>query len=258
MKFNTAAATLAVALLATTSTAAAQLVSSSNVFYYDYNDNGSVSYPAGGEPTPTFTDGAGTMTLTMDAHYTLDIPANNNAVVGAAIVLDPISPLPIEITPSLLANFKLVNSGGPADTDDVTATASWLFTIIETGSFAGDTDNDGYVPFGDLVGFGATIDQESGFTSQSGNGFRVIDDELNGDAYVLAPGVSYTLIAALGFSGSTVDGTSDDPTSVVTVEAGGVSGFSGLTLDLNARFVPEPASLGLLGLPALALIRRRR
>ena len=92
-------------------------------------------------------------------------------------------------------------------------------------------------------------------TSLVGNGLIVVDDtQTMSSSFILAPEYSYILLYSQTWS------ISDLPSGPMssTFEAGGETSYSGITLTLEATMVPEPATLLLLSLGGLAVLRHRR
>ena len=144
------------------------------------------------------------------------------------------------------ANVSAVTLGIGAE---VTATAPLsLITVVATplqeGSGTVDPDNDGAADFIGTDAFAVTggsgTDMDSGFTTTS-----------------LA-----TFIAT--FVGETFDATVDSVVSTDLSTVGGygpidpVPGLTNGTITVTYEYTPEPATMSLMGMGALALIRRKR
>lgn len=210
--------------------------------------------PGGEFDTAFSSGGAGSYTLDLSGDGHLAVETNQPiAAVAAVQAFEPVGPLPVEVTISLDWSFKVVNGGGTAGSPASTTYLQGFIAEIGTLDLASSTRNN----IVGASGANATVVGEE-VDAVVGNGFTVYTGSLSVDPYVLAPGVEY--VAATQFSlfvngSELVDG---DPTSVVTLEAGGISGFSGMTMTIDYRVVPEPAGLAVVALAPAALLRRRR
>ncbi|MEM8875756.1 MAG: hypothetical protein AAGD32_16035 [Planctomycetota bacterium] len=155
-----------------------------------------------------------------------------------------VGPLPVEIDPVLDANFKLVNSGGAPDG---WSSSSFVQAVVfETP----DPVDNGFL--------GPIVTREDTFANQDGNGFLVVDATVDSEGpFVLVPGLQYRMDVTFATSWDTTGLGIDDPTAAVFLEAGGISGFDGVSVDLNARVVPEPALMSVFAGAGLLLLRRR-
>jgi len=154
-----------------------------------------------------------------------------------------VRPVPVQATLTLDVNGKVVNGGG--DADHPTSTLSWSTALYY------DLDENYRIDVTDPLISGFTLNSRETLT---GNGLAVVDDtQTMTDPFVLSPEYSYILLCSQYWSVS--DLPSGPATS--TFEAGGETGYDGITLTLDATPVPEPAALSLLALGGLILIRHR-
>jgi hypothetical protein len=97
--------------------------------------------------------------------------------------------------------------------------------------------------------------------TQAGNGLTIVDETFDPvPSYVLGAGLSYDLGLQYTLSFDLTGAPAVYPTIVVTLESGGISEFSGFSVDFNAVTVPEPALASLapsLLLAAIHPLRRR-
>jgi rhodanese-related sulfurtransferase len=201
--------------------------------------------------TPGATAGAGTFTLNLTGDGSFRITPGVETVQFAApegYLQFTVGPLPVQITPRYALNFKLVNGGGTSDAPvNLTGAGGGVY---ETGTFS-PSDGTGSL--------GANILNGNATHTLVGNGLHVFNDAATLPSYILAVGVNYTFYTGISSNVAAAGLTSYSPTSVVTIEAGGISGWAGATLDVAYTTVPEPASLGLLLLAtAPAMLRPRK
>ena len=193
-----------------------------------------VSQPAGGEFTLSAVGGA--YSLKGDAHFQLprdpSVPQFSAFVFGVQRVT--VGPLPVQITPTASASFKLVNGGGPASTTFPTTTVNTFIGVLEASS-------GGRFPALQLSGANHEL---------VGNGYAIINETYPPvPGYVLAAGLTYDLGLQYSLLFDLTGASAAYPTVVVTLEAGGISGWPGFSVDFNPLVVPEPA----VGLAALVL-----
>ncbi|MEM8875758.1 MAG: hypothetical protein AAGD32_16045 [Planctomycetota bacterium] len=212
---------------------------------------------AGGEAASTYDASTGTLTLTGDGFYTHDADVSGTAFGAffATQTFTPTDSFPVEISPVVTADFKVAN-GGFLSSDTPRTGITYGFFLFETGNFdPGNTLEPG--DLGDLLVLPYDFETFPSNGLLEGNGFAVIDETATGDSFVLASGISYTAVLRIAAESSLSD-LPDSVTSTTFIEAGGLSGFDGLSVALNARFVPEPAMLGLAVFAPMLLGRRRR
>jgi hypothetical protein len=226
------------------SVAVAQLTPVGSPVIEVFAGDATASQPAGGEFT--FAPVAGGYALTGDAHFLLPnppiTPQFSAFVYGYQRVT--VGPLPVQISPTAAANYKLVNGGGPVSSTFPATTVTAAFGVLES------VNGNGTLPV-----FYQSGDQHV----LAGNGFTIIDETIDDiPTYVLGAGLTYEL----GLQYTLRFNLTDPPFSpniVVTLEAGGVSTFPGLTVNLAAVTVPEPTSaIPLAAAASGAFLRRRR
>jgi hypothetical protein len=205
-----------------------------------------VAQPAGGEFTFAALDGD--YYLRGDAHFQLPTdpvsPQFSAFVYGFQRVT--VGPLPVQITPGAAAGYKLVNGGGPVSATFPSTTVTTGFGLIEIKPSG--TAPVMFVPGADHV--------------QLGNGFTTVNEILpDGPTYVLGAGLTYDLGLQYTLRFDLTGAPSSYPSTVVTLEAGGISTWPGLAVDVAAVTVPEPglgaATVAML-LTAAAARRRPR
>jgi hypothetical protein len=212
--------------------------------------------PFEGLVTPGASPGAGTLRFNLTGDINVAFPvAEPQQVFVNAFVQFQAGPLPVRITPSFEASFKLVNGGGTFTAPITVGNAG--FTLYESGGYDADAEGADSGLLGPSI-YSGNVDNFS--DPIVGNGLKVIDGAADPmPAYILGAGVNYTFILGFNAIVSTADLPRGSPTSVVTIEAGGISGWDGATVTVDYEVVPEPASAGTLAtLAALALCRRRR
>jgi uncharacterized protein (TIGR03382 family) len=191
-------------------------------------------------PTTTATAAGFTQRGDMGAIFTRVAENGNTGFDTNAWRGFTVGDLPVRVTISMSANFKIANAGGSNGNPS---------TSYSTFAFIRDTDSD------QLVMATPAIDG-----SLSGNGITVIDPTTTESAYsfILAPRTRY----ALGFS-FFVTSTTDVPlntlpTTAVVAEFGGISGYEGFSVTGTFVTVPTPGAAAVAGLGLLAISRRRR
>ena len=200
--------------------------------------HGLVTPVPGGEPAAT--DTAGGFTLTGDINIDLEGLTIGSDVSVGFIVRRPftVGPLPVLADTRMDVDLKFVNGLG-SETEPITTVGAQI--IVR-----------------DLVTNNHIFELEAHKEEELiGNGIAFMNGSPSAGPWVLSPGRDYTL--DLFFSVSP-DFLSVDPAppTTVTVEFGGVTSFAGLEAPLTAPVVPEPATLGLLLLGSLALLKWRK
>jgi PEP-CTERM motif-containing protein len=148
-----------------------------------------------------------------------------------------IGQIPVDLfNVAFIADAKLVNGGGTNTNPLTLLTAAVSLSQVNPNIII------------DGAGVGKQI---------QGNGFEFVQGSPLMAPYVLAAGETYRFDMAIFVDVNTI-GLFNDPTSVISHEFGGVTAFDGYRLSILAAAVPEPASLGLMGLGGLALVRRGR
>ena len=239
-----------VAVLVCFSAAEAQVVWDADYAGYSYGFNSTdMALQWDGNPVvPTVTQGPNGYNMTYDATV-LPVypPPDPNATVSWGLNgtgYFHVGPVPVQATLSLHVNGKLVNGGG--DATHPSTSLSWGTALFY------DLDEDHTVSSGDLPVPGFQIMSS---TSLVGNGLIVVDDtQTMSSSFILAPEYSYMLRYSQSWS---ISDLPSGPTAS-TFEAGGETSYSGITLTLDATMVPEPATLAILLLGGLALLRRRK
>jgi PEP-CTERM motif len=200
-----------------------------------------------GEPiAPTCTGQADGFVLRYDATAVPVLPPSNDSIAWSmrAERTFHVGPVPVEATLTMHVNAKLVNGGGTAA--EPTTDLSWGTSLHY------DLDGDHSVSSGDVAVPAFSL---STGTQLVGNGLTVIDDTQTMTAsFILAPEFDYILQLHQYHS------LSDLPLVPLasTIEAGGETSYSGITMTLNATPVPEPATMALLALGGVAMLKRRR
>jgi len=172
--------------------------------------------------------------LTPDDYPSLSISARRTFTIGE---------IPMEVWGEYSANFKLVNSLGGRYSP--TTTVGCVFSVW-------DVATDSMLSLANSTG-----------TILSGNGYEILDDtggDLHG-SWILSPNREYEMrIDLMG----EIDVTNPDPYPMpyvagVTLEFGAVTAesFSGFEMSIFGTPIPEPATLSLLALGGMAMLRRR-
>ncbi len=141
-----------------------------------------------------------------------------------------VGPFPVAANDFLDSNYKVVVGGGAANDPAVT-----LLTSLRV----------------DESFFGISIDPLTigRDVEQIGNGFTIVN-ALDSADYVLTQGnyeLEYTMFGVIenGFHA---------PTTTITVEMGGLSGFDGVVAEIFAVTVPEPGTFSLLALGGVLFV----
>jgi hypothetical protein len=206
--------------------------------------SGSQAVTTFGGPTVTATAGAGSESLNMKVDWNWQQTAGGTygTHLDAASISFTVGPLPVQISNlQFVQNVKWVNGGGSASAPVTTWSGEGL--VVQGG-----------------LGLNPTVLAAPNATGTlTGNGYTIANDTKTASgSYVLANGVTYTLRDYVYTNVDPSALTSNDPTSVVTLEAGGVSTWPGFTASFNWQTVPEPATLSLLAPLPLMLMRRRK
>jgi hypothetical protein len=206
----------------------------------------SITFPPGDDPVGALVhDPSGLATslhLQGDAWVSTDDEGYRGGEVRNQCYFE-VSPFPVEVQLVLDYEYKIAVGGGLRD-NQPTAEGDVLVSLFETHGFG---------PFLRII---------SQSDPQVGNGWSVVTPPglLASDSYVLSPGSRYLLMVELDMIVS--ENSEFLPTSVVTYEFGGLTGYDGVTGTLLHRVVPEPSTLTLLTIGALTLTvglwRRRR
>ena len=158
-----------------------------------------------------------------------------------------VGPLPVRITPHYSMDFKVVNGGGTAGAPTNLITAGG--GVHESGTFDPAT---GSGSLGPNISSGGTSD------TLEGNGLTVLQDVGSLPSYILAVGVNYTFFTLISSEVDATGLTAGSPTSAVTIEAGGISNWLGVQLQVDYTVVPEPSSAVALLLLSVAVPTLRR
>ncbi|MDP6635646.1 MAG: PEP-CTERM sorting domain-containing protein [Phycisphaerae bacterium] len=215
---------------------------------HGYNTIGMDLTWGGNAVVPTATTTANGFTMTYDATIvpTYPIPDPPGPVFWGLEGFQSfrVGPVPVQASLTMHFNGKLVNGGG--DADHPTTSLGWSAALYY------DLDDNNMVSTGDVP-----IGAFSLASSQTvvGNGLSVINDtQTMTGTFILSPEYDYLLRYHQSWS------VTDLPTVPMssTLEVGGVTNFSGITMTLTGTPVPEPTTLCLLAGSALAVLRRRR
>ncbi len=96
--------------------------------------------------------------------------------------------IPVEVAPVIHLNGKIVNSGDPFA--DVVGDFQVRVRIRESGTV---DLNESDFRFSDFANLGAPLVDDSQARRLTGNGFRILDEEIPADPVVLTPGVELHL-----------------------------------------------------------------
>ena len=192
---------------------------------------------------PTAANTANGVSLTGDINLDLTGIHTSSDIGPSVTVLRPftVGPLPVEATMQLDVDLKFVNGLGTA-----------LSPTTHVGCFAVVFEGPSTHVINEL--------RSTQSADLQGNGLAFINGQDIAGPWMLSPGRDYTLVMDIGlsFNYSQLDDFDFLPPTTVTVEFGGISSFTGLEATLITQVVPEPATLGLLLVGGLALLRRRR
>ncbi len=154
-----------------------------------------------------------------------------------------VGPFPVRIGTSIHENYKLVISGG--NLERPIGSVSEFVQVTSQAPFA-QIPGTFFSPAGSLV---------------IGNGLHVQDfDVSTTEGFIISPG-EYELKLHLSMEVSGLAGVAaNDPPPGMTVEFGGISGFDGFEISVDAITVPEPSTFALaaIGVAALAAWGWRR
>ncbi len=200
----------------------------------------------GGEFVGTYNDLTDTLNLSGDLNAFIE-GVGDVARAEAFVALEPIDFFPVQVTPVVEADFKGVVSGA-FQASNLNQQFGWFFGIYERGTF--DPTNPSDSDLGEIV-----YGRAESFV-QVGNGLQFADD-LVADPFILAPTQEYVLRANVSTSAILYNAPGNE-TIVATIEAGGLSGFGGLTVALNPTQVPEPTSMLAVAGAGMLMLRRRR
>ena len=252
----------AAALAVAASNAAAQLVPSSPLVFTSRDESGlyDQDLSTAFEATDDTADG---YNLNVEGHASLTFQPGQrlgafDEILETILVARQfqVGPVPVAIRPELLGSGKIVISGD--SNAAVSGRIDYRARVSESASVDLNTDPLEFSTFSDL---GPTLYDGDVGVSRSGSGVTLLPaGPVNEGTVILAPGVNYTV--AMNITVIDLDGRPlllSDPVTKLTLEFGGpLSEFDGITLDLNARTVPEPAATGVLGGASLGLLLRRR
>jgi hypothetical protein len=187
-----------------------------------------VTQPPGGEFALTTTGDL--YLLQGDAHFRLpaDPVASSMSIYVFSTQRVTVGPLPVQITPVTSGAYKLVNGGGPASSTFPSTTVHTEATLFEFDS-TGDTRT---VP---------VLQSRGEDHTRLGNGFTIVDEtHAPIPSYVLGGGLTYDLGLFYQIDVDLTGAPDVYPTIAITLEAGGISDWAGLSVDWNAVTVPEP------------------
>jgi hypothetical protein len=135
---------------------------------------------------------------------------------------------------AFIADAKLVNGGGTFDAP---------FTDLNVGASLSQVNPNIAIT-------------STGVAEQiTGNGLEFVQGSPLMAPYILAAGETYRFDISMRVEANTA-GLFNDPVSVISHEFGGTTNFDGYRLNILAAAVPEPTSLGLMGIGVLTLVRR--
>ena len=240
------------------SSASAQLVTTTGVANFPVVSEGSYTELPGGAWQSTSDNSDGSLTFRMTGDVRLELDPNEIATDTARNVrfqstqqFTVHGTLPVQITPELMRDFKVVNAGGPMDPD-------WGFTDVIAALRIYETDlyTNGDPTFSNIGP--QAYSSNWGSEDVIGNGSLIVSDAIARPAYVLLPGVSYTAYWAVLFRSFAPAFDPADPQAAAFLEAGGFTNFDGFEWRLNAVTVPAPSAIGVLGLGLAIGVRRRR
>lgn len=208
---------------------------------------------------PTSTNAGGNLVLRQAGDVRMELDPDELvtdfrwAQIGGTQRFSTSGVLPVEIDPLMTMDIKLVIAGGPDGVNYPSVQAVAFLDVYLTGTYINGSSD--FTGLGDRVfemGFG-TLPQVIG------NGYREYYNQgFTLTPYILLPGESYTAVWGFNFYGDTGGLPSGSPPAAGFLEAGGLTSYEGLTIDLRARTVPTPGALSLIGLAGLAVARRRR
>ena len=229
--------------------ASADLVRDGDVVMRTIIANGAgVTQPAGGEYAGVYDDALQTLTLTGDA--ALRVRANEPDQFGfyAYVAFEPIGSRPVELRLEVSADAAAESAGAvlnaPGDSDYYVASRA---NVMERGTF--DPAAPDYGDLGPLVGFAEDFRLLT-------NNESVLFDDFADEPILLEPGKAYVVTLWQEAGSFNVPDNGSDRT--LSLMAGGVSDYAGLTAKLNTTVIPEPTSAAMLAAAGVLVLRRRR
>jgi hypothetical protein len=250
--------TLSVLALAIGQGATAQITTTSAVGKF-YGQGNLGSFTELSPLNPTSSNAGGNLVLRQSGDVRMELDPDELVTdfrwvrIGGTQQFSTSGVLPVEIDPLMTMDIKLVVAGGPDGLSHPSTSAVASLDVYLTGTYVNGSS--------DFGGLGEKV-FEMGFGTQPqffGNGYR--EYSVQGSTttpYVLLPGESYTAVWDFDFYGDTGGMPAGSPAAAAFLEAGGITSYEGLMIDLRARTVPTPGALSLVGLAGLACARRRR
>ncbi len=233
--------------------AAAQLTPTTGAVTHLYGDTELFTEFPGGAFAAGSSTAAGVTTLRLTGDGSLAIQPDGSAsmdIVAGGWQQFESSFWPMQITPRISANFKVVNAGGPDGPVGVETYVIAQLIGYETGGF--DVNQMNTDALGDFM-FNRRLEAKL-----DGNGYLVFDGSATLDPYVLMPNGAFTLHWNFSVLCVTTHLQEHHPDAVTVLEAGGLSGYSGLEITLNQMAVPSPGTALVGAVLPVALLRRRR
>ncbi len=156
---------------------------------------------------------------------------------GQALTMDvrryfEVGPLPVRIYGSLFENYEVVIGNGSPTSPAVAYGSDVSFWLDDpVGGHYNIPNRVSNLTVPPLVG----------------NGVRIVDTDMVGDSFILAPGFKYYMSYFFSVGINSTGLGPYDPTPAVTFEFGGVSHFDGMDISVQSELVPEPSAAALAG-----------